>query len=193
MNEDLKNARWFKGGRKGRGYRNNSLPPALKKKLIEQGKLPELSTPSESPKSPKDFADILYASTPSVSLNLPESVTFSWEGARLITLNQQLRAGAFVMLFPYKKASHQICSDAILSTKELHGFQFKSRVEILVHRNAKRLVDNDALSAMFKYIIDGFRNEGLIKDDDPMNVVNVIPSQSKGDYRIDICFRVFKD
>jgi len=171
----------------------NALDPALYKKLIAQGKLPDEPLPQKkrATLNAKDFADILNKSMVTVIADLPNEITFSWEGARLMTHNQQLHAGSYVRLLPYKKACHAITRNAILLTPALKGFQFSSKVEITLLRTAKRLVDEDGLSGMFKFLIDGFAKIGLIIDDDP-RYVKTHSQQKKGDYCIEMTFRILR-
>lgn len=184
MTQTIKDARWFKKSKRRKGAK---LPAHMVAKLSASDK--QALTPA-SPKTPQDYADILYMASPEVSGDLPHSVTFTWHGARLITYNSLLHAGQYVRLSPYKKACHALARQSMDLLPGLKGFQFDKPVKIFVHREAKRLVDNDGLTAMFKFLIDGFRHEGLIADDDPLYVVDTPSSQSKGDYLIRLTFVV---
>lgn len=125
-------------------------------------------------------------------------------GARMLTINQMIslftsqlnrapkvprgekkkpaasQSGAF-NYFKYKNRWQEQMKKAIDSLRATHGLKggFVHPVKIEVMRHATRPVDRDALSTMFKILTDAMRHNGIIQDDNPEVVVDVIPYQKK--------------
>ena len=126
-----------------------------------------------------------------------EHISFLFNGAKLLSLNQifaqlQLKFGQ-KQLFNYKKVWH----DIIKSQLELLYWDLKSQnkklpffdtsVELTLFRQASRLVDEDAMSAMFKYIIDALKKDdtenpyGILAEDNPKIVHRIVCFSEKGE------------
>lgn len=121
-----------------------------------------------------------------------------FKGARLITINQifsmlEIEKRRYE-LFSYKKTWHNLITK-ILYEQKIQNKQlpfFDCPVEITVFRQAPKLVDRDAVSIMFKYIIDAFKRNskdnpyGIIAEDNPQIVTNIIPQSEKGKFYVGI-------
>lgn len=156
-------------------------------------KISSLRLPAATKKAPADprsgvtrsIESIRHASP--VGVVLPGvQVDICWAGARLLTLNEILRIDHRV-LHAYRLACHGAVRDAVmLLAKRSHGLRFDGPVEMVVRRTGRRLVDTDGLYASFKFIIDGFRLAGVIRDDDPLNIVRMSHEQKLGERCIGI-------
>jgi hypothetical protein len=111
------------------------------------------------------------------------SVTF--DGARVLSINQifAILQRRKEEIYAYKKYFHQaICDTLTLCANNLAKENkslpyFEDCVEITLFRQAPKLVDEDALTAMFKYMIDGLKRtkenpHGILADDNPKIVHN---------------------
>ena len=109
-----------------------------------------------------------------------EKVAIQWDGMRLLSLNSMLRID-HRMLHAYRHACHDVVRVAVLDlARKNYGLLFNSPVELQIRRTGKKLLDTDGLYASFKFIIDGFRLAGVIKDDDPLHIVRMTHLQQKG-------------
>lgn len=125
-------------------------------------------------------------------------VSFLFKGARLLTINQifamlQMSKKKFEV-FNYKKSWHKIITN-ILNEKNLFHKDipfFNDSVEVTLFRQAPRLVDEDALNTMFKYIIDGLKRNnidnpyGIIAEDNPKIVHRIVSQSEKGEHYVGI-------
>lgn len=132
-----------------------------------------------------------------------EHFSLLFKGARLLTINKifsmlQVKGPRFE-LFNYKKSWHVIISELLneefSKNKQLPFFD--DTVEITLFRQAPRLVDEDALSTMFKYIIDALKKSpdnphGIIAEDNPKIVHRIISHSEKGEYYVGIKIRKIK-
>lgn len=127
-----------------------------------------------------------------------DHVSFLFKGARLLTINQifaMLQIGKKKFeVFNYKKSWHKIITN-ILNEKNLFHKDipfFNDSVEVTLFRQAPRLVDEDALNTMFKYIIDALKRNstdnpyGIIAEDNPKIVHRIVSQSEKGEYYIGI-------
>ena len=127
-----------------------------------------------------------------------EHFSILFKGSRLIAINQifsmlEIEKRRYE-LFSYKKNWHTIINKILyeqrLQNKSLPFFDCP--VEITVFRQAPKLVDRDAVAIMFKYIIDAFKRHpeknphGIIAEDNPQIVTNVIPQSEKGEWFVGI-------
>ena len=128
----------------------------------------------------------------------PTHFSVLFKGARLLTINQifamlQISKRKFEV-FSYKKSWHLIISNILNEKKLLNNNLpfFNNAVEVTLFRQAPRLVDEDALTTMFKYIIDAFKQNdennpyGIIAEDNPKIVHRIISHSEKGEYYIGI-------
>jgi hypothetical protein len=123
------------------------------------------------------------------------SILFS--GARLLAINEilaklQIEKRKFEV-FSYKKNWHTLISKILYEQTILNKNMpfFDCPVEITVFRQAPRLVDKDAVSIMFKFIIDALKRNkenpyGIISEDNPQIVNSIIAQSEKGEYYVGI-------
>lgn len=112
-----------------------------------------------------------------------------WDGATALTLNELLRAD-YRSLSGYRKAWKIACRDAVLSAGGMCSI--KSPVVLSLYRRSKRLIDNDGLSAAFKFAIDGMRFAQLIPDDNPKVITDIKLEQEIGEPLLRMVFEVSK-
>ena len=129
-----------------------------------------------------------------------EHVSFLFMGAKLLSVNQ-----IFAILqyrkyetFAYKKIWHEIMKnnlDVLAYDLKIQGKKlpyFDSSVELTLFRQASRLVDEDSMSTMFKYIIDGLKRHptknpnGILAEDNPKIVHRILCYSEKGEPAIGI-------
>lgn len=121
-----------------------------------------------------------------------------WHGARLLSVNQifallQLSKRKFE-LFSYKKLWHQMVRQALEYRNDVPFFD--TGVELTLFLQSERLVDADAQSVMFKYLIDALKpmneNEehsawaGVLSDDNRRIVQFIKPIQIAGSPQVGI-------
>lgn len=101
-------------------------------------------------------------------------------GARLLSINQifSILERRTYEIFKYKKMWQNLVQRAIEGKEGLPWFE--EDCELVLLRQAPRLVDNDALSTMFKYIIDALKIDKekskkyfILKEDNPIVVNNI--------------------
>jgi hypothetical protein len=129
-----------------------------------------------------------------------EHLSFLFIGAKLLSVNQ-----IFAILqyrkydtFAYKKIWHQLIKnnlDLLAYDLKAQGKKlpyFDSSVELTLYRSASRLVDEDSMSTMFKYIIDGLKRHpvknpnGILAEDNPKIVHRIVCYSEKGEPAIGI-------
>lgn len=126
-----------------------------------------------------------------------------FDGAKMLSLNQilallQLPKKKFEA-FTYKKLWHELTISAM--NKLTKKYNFDDGCDILVYRSAPRLVDNDSLAVMFKFIIDAVKKDKndstkpyILTEDDPQFVKNIKSYQEKSkSYKVAIRFQKTKD
>lgn len=103
------------------------------------------------------------------------SLLILFHGARLLSLNEifailQIRK---YVLFSYKKIWYNKIRDAYYLFSN-HKTMFHGKIlKVTLYRRGNKLVDNDSLSVMYKFIIDGLRYVNVLEEDNP-NIVNEI-------------------
>jgi hypothetical protein len=160
--------------------------------LAKQGQksnLPALS-PKEKAQA-KSRAEIAWTSiaTSKIILHNEPNLRFGvgFVGARILTLNELLRSDLRV-INKYRRIWHDHCLLACLSAFGSRTHPIQSAVRLTLVRRGKNLVDNDGLAAAFKFAIDGFKEAGLIADDNPTIVKTIRLNQSKGPYATALLF-----
>ena len=120
-----------------------------------------------------------------------------FKGARLLAINEilaklQVEKRKFEV-FTYKKNWHNRVSKILYEQKILNKDMpfFDCPVEITVFRQAPRLVDKDAVSIMFKFIIDALKRNkdnpyGIISEDNPQIVHSIVAQSEKGEHYVGI-------
>lgn len=129
------------------------------------------------------------------------------EGAKLLSINQIFAILQYKKyeMFAYKKSWHNIikgildeCAVELAKTNKKLPF-FDSSVELTVFRQAPRLVDEDALTTMFKYIIDGLKQDktnnpnGILAEDNPKIVHKIECYSEKGPHCIGIKIKLIEN
>ncbi len=127
-------------------------------------------------------------------------VTILFVGASLLSVNQIFNILQYrkYEVFGYKKTWHFLVRKALEEIAKDNQLPFfDEAVELTLFRQAPRLVDEDSMTTMFKYIIDGLKktkpnryndgNEfGILKEDNPKIVNKISCFSSKGDKIIGI-------
>lgn len=120
-----------------------------------------------------------------------------FKGARLLSINEilaklQVEKRKFEV-FSYKKNWHNRISKILYEQKIINKNMpfFDCPVEITVFRQAPRLVDKDAVSIMFKFIIDALKRNkdnpyGIISEDNPQIVYSIVAQSEKGEHYVGI-------
>lgn len=113
-----------------------------------------------------------------------ESFAFVARGVRLFSLNEiysMLQTRAFIV-FSYKKKCRKLVRDAM---RACSATRIQGPCRIILHRVGKRKVDRDSIPVMFKALIDALRDEkdfpGILVDDNPDEVVDIVVRQSVGE------------
>lgn len=122
-----------------------------------------------------------------------------FHNAQLLSVNQIfaiLQSGKY-KIFSYKKKWHNIIKKVLYEAyiqARAEGKNipfFHENAEITLFRQASRLVDEDAMTTMFKYILDGLKREddnphGILADDNPKIIHKIICYSNKGEPKIGI-------
>ncbi len=122
-------------------------------------------------------------------------VSILFEGAKLLSVNQIFAILQYrkYEIFTYKKIWHELIKKVlddqslILRSENKKLPFFNEAVEITLFRQASRLVDEDAMSTMFKYIIDGLKRDdeenpnGILAEDNPKIVHRIVCYSEKGE------------
>lgn len=130
-----------------------------------------------------------------------------FHNAKLLSVNQIfaiLQSGKY-KIFSYKKKWHNIIKkilhEAMIDAKN-KGVQvpfFTENAEITLFRQAKRLVDEDAMTTMFKYILDALKKDeednpyGILADDNPKIIHKIVCYSTKGDPKVGIRIKLCED
>lgn len=113
-----------------------------------------------------DSADVLY---------------LEFNGLKLMPFNQLAQVIQYRphTLYQYKKALKQLIHIMCIE----HQIKFKvtenESIQLLLFREAERLIDNDTMSISFKYIIDNLRYENIITEDNPTIIKDIQCFQNK--------------
>lgn len=120
-------------------------------------------------------------------------------GARLLSINQIFSILQYRKhdIFQYKIMWQKLIDKALSDKKDLPTFN--ENCELILFRQSARLVDNDALTAMFKYIIDALKLDKdnkkayyVLTEDNPKVVSNIKFIQKKDKQHI-VGIRIQKD
>ena len=145
---------------------------------------------SKKPKKPQgiDVKTIIKEINECKVITEHSSTHFSilFDGARLLSVNQIFAILQYrkYEIFGYKKAWQKVIKDEIQKLKSLP--YFTDYVELTLFRQSPKLVDEDALSVMFKFIIDALKTDkkdnfiGIIAEDNPKIVQRIKLEQEKG-------------
>lgn len=106
-----------------------------------------------------------------------------FDGARLLTINELFSILQYRKheTYAYKKAWRKLVENAIYALpKGQDKPYFDGPTRIWLYRRGAKLVDLDALPAMFKYAVDALRIHGVIPDDNPEIIVEPRLLQEQG-------------
>lgn len=128
-----------------------------------------------------------------------EHFSIVFEGAKLLSINQIFAILQYrkYEIFSYKKNWHELIKEALKCCyleEKTKGKQlpfFDASVEITIFRQAPRLVDEDALTTMFKFIIDALKRTkenpyGILAEDNPKIVHKIECYSEKGEHCVGI-------
>ena len=125
-------------------------------------------------------------------------------GATLLSVNQIFaflqREKQQYLFFMYKKIWHNKIYEALLKIKSEHKILpfFEKDIEITLLRQAPREIDMDAITTMFKFIIDGLKKTketplGVLAEDNPKVVHSIKFHNEKGDNIVGIKLQLVKN
>ena len=106
-------------------------------------------------------------------------------GGRVLTYNELYSILQFrkYEAFRYKKICRAVIARALQSQGSNKPF-FNSPTRLTLVRVGAKEMDRDALPIVFKYFIDTLKNEGIIDDDNPNIIADIVTHQSKGEPRL---------
>lgn len=111
-----------------------------------------------------------------------EKICIWFSGARVLTLNQ-----IFAILekrpyevFKYKKVWQECINNAIMTIPLDQRPYFNKTTRLTLFRRGTRLIDMDGFPTAFKYCIDALRYSGILSEDNPNIISEIIPIQQKG-------------
>lgn len=131
-------------------------------------------------------------------------ITIVFEGAILLSVNQIFsflqREKQQQFFFMYKKMWHNKIQEAlalIKAEKNTLPF-FEKDIELTLFRQAPREIDKDAITTMFKFIIDGLKRTketplGILADDNPKVIHSIKFYNEKGLHFVGIKLKVIKN
>ncbi len=171
----------------------SSIPAAVGKHLMRTRAPRAVSSSGKTPVRMERSARVLRAlgiSKVSVEHDAGRRLRIVFEGGRLLSLND-LFAMHHRERHAYKMAQQQILEGVLLEHLGAPGrrVQVKPPCILRLERGVPiegEWMDEDALSAAFKYLIDGLRKGRLIADDRRSIIPRIEPSQSLGGYRLAI-------
>lgn len=125
-------------------------------------------------------------------------------GATLLSVNQIFaflqREKQQYLFFMYKKIWHNKIYEALMKIKseEKHLPFFDKDIELTLFRQAPREIDMDAITTMFKFIIDGLKKTkenpiGILAEDNPKVVHSIKFHNEKGDNVVGIKLKLVKN
>lgn len=114
-----------------------------------------------------------------------KELIIEFNNIRLPTLNEILSGLQYrkFEIWNYKKTVKEVMADILTQLKEKVNkeYLFENGVDLYIYRRGKKIIDNDSLPACFKYFIDSFTLNNIIKDDSPDYIKNIKCFQEKGE------------
>ena len=114
-----------------------------------------------------------------------KELIIEFDNIRLPTLNEILSGLQYrkFEIWNYKKTVKEVMADILTQLKEKVNkeYLFENGVDLYIYRRGKKIIDNDSLPACFKYFIDSFTLNNIIKDDSPDYIKNIKCFQEKGE------------
>lgn len=131
-------------------------------------------------------------------------ISIIFEEAILLSINQIFsflqREKQQHFFFMYKKTWHNKVEEALkLIKSETKSLPFFDKdIEITLFRQAPREIDKDAITTMFKFIIDGLKRTnnnplGILDDDNPKVVHTIKFHNEKGTHLVGIKIKLIKN
>lgn len=131
-------------------------------------------------------------------------ISIVFEEAILLSINQIFaflqREKQQQFFFMYKKTWHNKMQEALKLIKSETKFLpfFDKDIEITLFRQAPREIDKDAITTMFKFIIDGLKKTtenpfGVLADDNPRVVHSIKFHNEKGEHLVGIKLKVVQN
>lgn len=116
-------------------------------------------------------------------------------GARVLTLNQifAILEKRPYEIFKYKKVWQECINNAIMSIPAHKRPYFYKNTRMTLFRRGTRLVDMDSFQTVFKYCIDALRYSGILSEDNPNIISEIIPIQQKGYTSVGIMLESIKE
>ena len=169
--------------------------------MVDPAKLRHASASSKQQwegSAKKDYnklCDERVATIQSARIDVSESmVTVAFEGARLLTLNDILSL-SLRQRIRYKTGTHEAVIQAIrgvAASGRSPPVHIDKPCTLTLTRQVpskNQMVDFEAMSAMFKFVLDALRYAGTLADDDPTMIVGVVIEQPIGPYGLALTFR----
>lgn len=116
-------------------------------------------------------------------------------GARVLTLNQifAILEKRPYEIFKYKKVWQECINNAIMTIPSNKRPYFYKNTRLTLFRRGVKLVDMDSFQTVFKYCIDGLRYGGILAEDNPNIISEIIPIQQKGATSVGIMLENIKE
>lgn len=182
-----------------------SKAPITNKVVLDFGEPPK----KKKTRKPTDVQGINIMNTESDYEFSYSDTHFSilFHNAKLLSVNQIfaiLQSGKY-KIFSYKKKWHgiikKILFEAMIEARNKGDKVpfFTENAEITLFRQAKRLVDEDAMTTMFKYILDGLKKDdednphGILADDNPKIIHKIVCYSTKGEPKVGIRIKLCED
>ena len=110
-----------------------------------------------------------------------DSLYLEFDGLKLMPFNQLAQAIQYRphMLYQYKKALKSLFHCVCVEKKIQFIVEKDESIQLLLYREAERLIDNDTMSISFKYLIDNLRYENIISEDNPTVIKDIQCFQNK--------------
>ena len=105
-------------------------------------------------------------------------------GGRILTYNELFSILQYrkYEAFRYKKICRNVVKRALISSEKKPFFDGPTRLTLI--RVGAKEMDRDALPIVFKYFLDSLKIEGVIADDNPNIIVDIVTHQEKGEPRL---------
>lgn len=116
-------------------------------------------------------------------------------GARVLTLNQifAILEKRPYEIFKYKKVWQECINNAVMTIPSNKRPYFCQNTRLTLFRRGVKLVDMDSFQTVFKYCIDGLRYGGILAEDNPNIISEIIPIQQKGATSVGIMLENIKE
>lgn len=197
--------------KKGKISLSGTSPTTKVKLNNDKVKINKISLTDEAPVTKKSSASVninkIIQNTKSsvIKYSISEDhISIVFEDAILLSINQIFaflqREKQQVFFFIYKKTWHNKVEEALRLIKAEQKYLpfFEKDIEITLFRQAPREIDKDAITTMFKFIIDGLKRTkenplGVLADDNPKVVHSIKFHNEKGTHLVGIKLKIVKN